>query len=313
MNPGCYSDLSNEAYHGGPGVSKSGLDLVNRTPAHYFAATAAREAGVERKTTAAFTFGTAFHALILEPESFAETYALPFIPPEGALRTVDEISARLNALGLKTSGTKQAVTDRLREAAPETVFYQDAVDAYQKENEGKVILSAEDFARLDAMRAAVMSHKAASWLINFPGKAEQSVYWTDEETGVLCRCRPDFWRNDDILVDVKTTEDASLEGFVRSVVKYRYHVQDPFYTDGVRKATGRKPKGFVFLAIEKEPPHAVGVYVLDEDFVAMGRDEYRANLATFKACQETGIWSGYGENVQTMAPPPWLIARRLAA
>ena len=34
---GCFvTDMPNEAYHSYTGISKSGLDLVNRSPAHFF-------------------------------------------------------------------------------------------------------------------------------------------------------------------------------------------------------------------------------------------------------------------------------------
>ena len=97
-------------------------------------------------------------------------------------------------------------------------------------------------------------------------------------TGILCRCRPDFWREDDIIVDVKTTEDASPEEFSRSLAKWRYHVQAPFYMDGIELATGRRPKGFVFLVVEKKPPYAVAAYTLDPESIELGRSEYRADL-----------------------------------
>lgn len=63
IKPGIYPDISNEDYHAGPGVSKSGLwTIYNQTPAHYRFA--------EREETQAFDFGTAAHTAILEPETF---------------------------------------------------------------------------------------------------------------------------------------------------------------------------------------------------------------------------------------------------
>ena len=36
IEPGCfYANLPNELYHKGPGISKSGLDQIRRSPAHY--------------------------------------------------------------------------------------------------------------------------------------------------------------------------------------------------------------------------------------------------------------------------------------
>lgn len=65
MKPGIYFDLDNEAYHSGPGVSKSGLwTIQTKSPAHYRYA--------EREANAAFDFGTAAHTAILEPNAFED-------------------------------------------------------------------------------------------------------------------------------------------------------------------------------------------------------------------------------------------------
>ena len=71
MKPGIYTadQLSNEAYHAAPGISKSGLDLVARSPAHYAYA-------APRTATRAMEIGTALHCAILEPERFATDYML---------------------------------------------------------------------------------------------------------------------------------------------------------------------------------------------------------------------------------------------
>tara|TARA_R110000765_G_scaffold244631_9_gene346886 strand:- start:2915 stop:3739 length:825 start_codon:yes stop_codon:yes gene_type:complete len=63
------TDLSNTDYHAHPAISKSGLDLISRSPAHYFYA-------AHREATRAMQLGTAIHAAILEPERFANQYML---------------------------------------------------------------------------------------------------------------------------------------------------------------------------------------------------------------------------------------------
>lgn len=64
-----YTEVPNEAYHSLSGISKSGLDLINRSPAHY----AHR---VARAPSRNMEMGTAIHTALLEPERFATDYML---------------------------------------------------------------------------------------------------------------------------------------------------------------------------------------------------------------------------------------------
>jgi len=61
--PGIYLNLDNDAYHSGPGVSKSGLwTIETKTPSHF--------KNEVRETKDHFEFGSAAHLAILEPEEF---------------------------------------------------------------------------------------------------------------------------------------------------------------------------------------------------------------------------------------------------
>lgn len=68
IKPGIYEGIPNEAYHAGPGVSKSGLwTLQMQSPAHFKFA--------EREEKNHFDFGEACHLAILEPNKF-ETFVV---------------------------------------------------------------------------------------------------------------------------------------------------------------------------------------------------------------------------------------------
>jgi exodeoxyribonuclease VIII len=119
MNPGVYSNLSNAEYHAGAGTSKSGLDLVNRSPVHLrHARDAANDSG---GPTPAQRIGTAFHSLVLEPAEFVREYCLALRPQDapGAVADRDTLVARVQALNatrkpkLSTSGTKAEMVSRL--------------------------------------------------------------------------------------------------------------------------------------------------------------------------------------------------------
>lgn len=70
MEVGIYTreQLSNEQYHASEGISKSGLDLIDRSPAHFKAKAF--------ESTRAMEIGTAIHTAILEPEIYSKEYAV---------------------------------------------------------------------------------------------------------------------------------------------------------------------------------------------------------------------------------------------
>jgi hypothetical protein len=43
---------------------------------------------------------------------------------------------------------------------------------------------------------------------------------------------------------------------------------------------------FLFVAVEKEAPHAVAVYRADPEVIEVGRKKYRAALQLLKWCQD---------------------------
>jgi exodeoxyribonuclease VIII len=66
---GFYKDMPNDDYHASEGISKSGLDKINRSPAHY-------KYPKKSKSTRNMEIGTAIHAAILEPERFDKEYCV---------------------------------------------------------------------------------------------------------------------------------------------------------------------------------------------------------------------------------------------
>lgn len=382
MKPGVYSDLSNAEYHGGPGSSKSFLDLVARSPLH---AKYAREHANDNQPTTAQAIGTAFHTLVLEPEVFVKEYCLALrqsdvphaiadkdtlVAMVGELNagraaklstsgskaelaeriaaastcpkeTLDEMSvAALKAMVsdlnetrpglLSDKGTMAELAETLRANGHDIVLWSEVKQTWLENNGHRNVLDADAWDQLHRMRDAVMAHPAASALLTaVPGKAEQSVYWIDAETGELCRCRPDFWRQDGVIVDLKTCEDASPEGFAKSIHNWRYHVQHPFYQDGINAMREQllaasegdefppeipaPVRAFVFLAVEKKAPHAVAVYLLDQEAVELGRMEYRRDLNTLHQCITTNNWPGYGDAIQPITLPAWAFTKAIAA
>lgn len=222
--------------------------------------------------TPAMRWGTLIHTVILEPERFAATTCI-----------APEINRRTNA------GKAEW-------------------DAFCAENEGKEVLAAEEIFELEAIRDSVNAHPAAQRALSGSGnRIEASLFW-ESASGVACRARPDLIHRAGIIVDIKSTEDASPYTFARSVAKFRYHVQAAFYCDGLATIEGPDAaKGFAFIAVEKKPPYLVAVYEATPEMIAAGRLAYEADLAIYAECLASDTWPGYSDKVLTLDLPKWAI------
>ena len=241
-NEGFFNELSNEDYHGGEGVSKTTIDLSASDP-HKVAWSKVCPVDSEKLKT--FDFGDAMHAICLEPDRLKSEFV---VMPKFGRKDVDKL----------------------------------AKDEWLKENKNLKVLTEDDHKKLNLMFESVMAHREARALIEAQGIAEGSYFWTDKETGLLCKCRPDKnIESRGLLVDVKTTPD--LKKFAYSVDDYRYYVQDPWYCDGVRRVTGEVFR-MEFLVIQKSIDcgrYPVEVLRLPEDAIEYGREIYRRDLDNY--------------------------------
>lgn len=269
--PGHYPDMDNDAYHSGPGVSKSHLDSIAppNSPAHYFERYLNPDREPEEKTPA-LILGDAIHKAVLEPDLLTQRYAFR---PEG--------------IDGRTKDGKAALAD------------------LAAANLGKTILSVNDYKTLIGVRDSAHRHPVAKGLFS-GGVAEQSYFSIDPETGALIKCRIDYDRmaRDGIFVDLKTTEDASPDGFGRSAAKYRYHVQGGWYPH-VLTQLDREVDNFVFVAIEKSPPYAIGIYYLEPEDAQLGMMEARRDLDKILECRAAGEWPDHGYVPQALRIPAW--------
>lgn len=175
------------------------------------------------------------------------------------------------------------------------------------ESEGKDVITEEQFEIIDAMRNAMLATPFVGKLIN--GEHEVSLFWTDEDTGIKCKCRPDSLNDKlKIVVDYKTCDNAETQHFMRKAIDLGYDLQASYYLDGVKASTGLDCI-FVFIAQEKKPPYAVNILQADDVFIRSGRQLYKDMLSTYKECTETGNWWGYlgAENqINSLGVPKWL-------
>ncbi|UNY40260.1 exonuclease [Paracoccus phage vB_PmaP_KLEP18-1] len=171
---------------------------------------------------------------------------------------------------------------------------------------GWLLLTSGDYDKALKIRDTIHADTTLNHLITRGDRMiEASGYWTDPQTGMLCRCRPDLWRRDlRLQIDLKTTVSARQEDFARSVVNYGYHAQEAFYTDGWSQ-TGNQVDAFLFVAVEKKDPFCFSLYELPPSIVDEGRAIMRKSLGRYAECVATQTWPGYATGVQELTFPRW--------
>lgn len=177
---------------------------------------------------------------------------------------------------------------------------------FQSENEGRELVTVDEQQMLTALSGAVRRHPLIGKLLN-KGDSEVSVFSKDTPTGLVTKCRFD-WINpeDGVFLDLKTTEDASPTGFARSIGNFRYHIQDAHYTQ-LGRDHGMDFK-FIFVAVEKHPPYAVAIYVLDEATRIQAEAIRRQQLETLASCETFQSWPAYSTEIQTLSLKQWQLA-----
>lgn len=176
-------------------------------------------------------------------------------------------------------------------------------------NDEKSIVTKEMVEQASAMCAAINNEPLAVKLLY--GEHEKPFFWLDELTGEECKCRADCLNtsySQPIIVDVKSTTDASTDGFMRSAINYGYDFQAAMYSEGTSKNIGQNPL-FVFIAVEKEPPYAVNIFQADELLLQHGYDLFREYIGIYHDCKVSDNWYGYlGKlnQINTLALPAWL-------
>ncbi len=164
------------------------------------------------------------------------------------------------------------------------------------------IISQEHYTDVLGMADAIRRHPAAALALK-TGKAEQSLFCEDPDTGLQLKCRAD-WLSGNAIVDLKTCQDASPMGFAKCVANFGYDIQAAFNLD-LANILGLGKAHFIFIAAEKEPPYAVGVYQLDQESIEVGRSKYRRLLSCYLQCVVDDKWPAYSSNIEFLSLPMW--------
>lgn len=273
MKPGTLvRQMPYEQYRSAAGLNISALAEMKRSPRHAWHAWRHR-AEDEEEDTPALLVGRLVHSLVLTPEAVAHQFYVeqrgqtPSGPPPG---------------------------ENARRVTP--AVWRDA----------RVLAGAVSG---DATAAATLA--------TFPARyRETSIFWEEVFSNgdtLPCKARLDAVRptqgeTPGVILDLKTIRDASPRAFARAVRDYGWDLQAAWYLRAWNQVTSDAEgiESFVWLAIEKSPPHVVAVYAAPPALLLQARETCERYLTWFQQCRENNHWPGYTPLLEIAGEAQWL-------
>jgi hypothetical protein len=166
-----------------------------------------------------------------------------------------------------------------------------------------IVVSPKERAQILAEVRAIKANPAAAELIASISEHEISAYWTNAD-GDNLKCRFDALTADGLAIDLKTTREADiLSGFWKSVIDFKYHLQDAWYRRGM-EACGIEPAPLRFIVISTSLPHDCQVVTLPDAVVAEGQRLMDTALADLRLRESLDWWlpDAHGEVVELSFP-----------
>lgn len=263
-------EMPNEIYHAGPGISKSQLDDISRSPKRFrhFGETA-------RYVSKEMSLGQAADLYLCDPKSFEKTFAIP-----------PNIAGPLNKNPWKREW-----------------------DEFKEKNPGKIHISPREFTDVRAMKEALLSHPVASKLVRGQSQIsffwKDPLYQVlckcrpDFLPGVgICA---DLKTTDNASYYSFRSKALAMRYHVQAAF-YLHGIKHAVQQSEIDFAV---PDSFVFVVIERDAPYDIAHYQLDNAAMELGVAHFSDDLAKYKECLETDKWPGYKEEIQVMQLPPW--------
>jgi PDDEXK-like domain of unknown function (DUF3799) len=263
---GFYPDLSNEAYHGGPGLSASEMSWMSQSLEYY----RWRKDHPPAKTRD-MTLGSVTH-LVLE--------------------------ARLR-------GKPEMITEQVMvfsDAGPQSKAFKDV----QAKNPEKYVVTQEDFDLARRMIDAVLEKsEVAAWFTQGVSEPSIFAEHPETGVLMKCR-PDYLSLDRGLSINFKTTTDASEEGFLRSVKMGRFDWQSAWYLEVLRLHFNRNfDEIHVVVEKNADEPCLVQIYTIADEELEFARMQYTRLLPRYLKAMETGIWPGASLSVKSITLPPW--------
>lgn len=271
-----------------------------------------------RPDTPSLRLGRAIHCAVLEPERWSSGAYV--VEPDADKRTREGKAERAKWLVDLVGGDaiarpdfgdlrkkeNKAARDAWEEDLPEGAVVFDGTEKVDPLLPDHVeVISAEERALAERLAKAAREHPKAAEYLSL-ARTEETITWTDPETGVPCKARLDVGKPMFVL-DLKSSRRTNLRTIGVDFARYLYHGQLAFYHDGAiasRLIPADAPTPRVLVLQTVEPFDVVPGWIGEWD-LNQGRALYRSLLTRYLECQAADWWPGLAPEPVEIPIPEW--------
>lgn len=232
-------------------LSYSSLRAFLKSPKHFY------EYKTSQEITKAMEDGKRFHMACLQPDKFNETYWI--LDDEEKCKEIGGARPR------------------------STVVYKEWVAEQEKLNEGKELISKDDYDMFMRMSESLRNNQASGKFMNNLTYKEE--YFEFETDGFfICGVIDGRGENEEckFKIDLKKVSDASYDKIRWDIERSLYHMQGGIYTKAI-------PNESYYLIYIDNGCNITVVRLMDEA-LERGFNKFEFALAKFQECAETDAW-----------------------
>ncbi len=273
MEDGIYDNISIGDYHANQThISATQIKEANKSLKQYHWY---RSGKIKKENKPHLSFGNAFELALLDKVGFAE-----------AVGIVPDSKWVAEAMKIKDYDKPRSSSHYKTESEK---WYEENKNKYHINDKGK-----ESWETIQQMLESCWQDKAIQGLVANT-EYQLSIFWTDDQTGLKLKTRPDICkRKKNVVVNVKTIEDGSPQSFSRDLAKWDYPLQAVVEINGCIQS-GLMPSvdNYFWLVCEKEPPYNATIYEFDKQDIRVTYDKLEFVLSQIKKAHDKDFYPGY--------------------
>lgn len=279
-----FAEMTNEQYHAHPSIGSTTLrDFRTARNPREFRWAQQQPRPLPYDEPEGYRHGNAVHWKYLEPEKYSA-------------EVVEDMANKIRGEGIKK----------------EVARFKDEINS-----KGLTVVDCGFLAKLDAIDALLRdgAHETARGILeDTDSYTEQSYFWTDTETGLDLKCRPDKQTFSDPwngwAWDLKYCSNTG-KPWPAIVLDHGYHIQAVHYLAGLEAITGEHHQYFgnIVFFVPPKGPVDIAVYEYPPEWLELGWMEWRTAATAYAECYHSNLWPGEPDEVQTINMPGWVKRR----